>query len=114
VRREITAYPEHHLLWYSAFNQKNATGANMGRKTADGGFDPAIDAELAILASIETRYSEELASLQKSPKPPEVRERLREQLEARRKMAREPHVLRLAALHEQMQTRTLFSIRAKH
>jgi predicted methyltransferase len=55
--------------------------------------DPAIDAELAILASIETA----------------LKEQLREQFEVRRKMAREPHVLRLAELHQQSQMRTLFS-----
>ena len=98
----------------SSLNEKKVTGATMGRKTEDGGFDPAIDAELAILASIETRYGEELASLEQSSKPPETRERLREQLEARRKIAREPHVLRLAALHEQMQMRMLFGLRTKH
>jgi hypothetical protein len=86
----------------------------MGRKTVDGGFDPGMDAELAILASIDSRYSEELAKLERSPRSPEAKERLRQQLEARRKMAREPHVLRLAALHEQMQMRMLFSVRTKH
>jgi hypothetical protein len=86
----------------------------MGRKTVDGGFDPGMDAELAILAGIESRYSEELAKLERSPKPPDDKERLRQQLEARRKMAREPHVLRLAALHEQMQMRMLFGVRTKH
>jgi hypothetical protein len=86
----------------------------MGRKTVDGGFAPGMDAELAILAAIESRYSEELAKLERSPKPPDDKERLRQQLEARRKMAREPHVLRLAALHEQMQMRMLFGVRAKH
>jgi hypothetical protein len=86
----------------------------MGRKTVDGGFAPGMDAELAILAAIESRYSEELAKLERSPKPPDDKERLRQQLEARRKMAREPHVLRLAALHEQMQMRMLFGVRTKH
>ncbi|HZA92809.1 MAG TPA: hypothetical protein VE420_09305 [Gemmatimonadales bacterium] len=86
----------------------------MGRKTVDGGFDPGMDAELAILAAIESRYSEELAKLERSPKPRDDKERLRQQLEARRKMAREPHVLRLAALHEQMQMRMLFGVRTKH
>jgi hypothetical protein len=86
----------------------------MGRKTVDGGFDPGMDAELAILAAIESRYSEELAKLERSPKLPDDKERLRQQLEARRKMAREPHVLRLAALHEQMQMRMLFGVRTKH
>ena len=86
----------------------------MGRKTVDGGFDPGMDAELAILAAIESRYREELAKLERSPKPPDDKERLRQQLEARRKMAREPHVLRLAALHEQMQMRMLFGVRTKH
>jgi hypothetical protein len=71
--------------------------------------DPAIDAELAILASIETRYTEELTSLETSARSPALKEQLREQFEVRRKMAREPHVLRLAELHQQSQMRTLFS-----
>jgi hypothetical protein len=83
-------------------------------ESKEDSFDPGIDAELAILASIEARYSEELAKLERSPKPPDDKERLRHQLEARRKMAREPHVLRLAAIHEQMQMRVLFGVRTKH
>jgi hypothetical protein len=66
------------------------------------------------LRQLESRYSEELAKLERSPKPPNDKERLRQQLEARRKMAREPHVLRLTALHEQMQMRMLFGVRTKH
>jgi hypothetical protein len=54
----------------------------MGRKTVDGGFAPGMDAELAILAAIESRYSEELAKLERAPKPPDDKERLRQQLEA--------------------------------
>jgi hypothetical protein len=50
----------------------------MGRKTVDGGFAPGMDAELAILAAIESRYSEELAKLERSPKPPDDKERLRQ------------------------------------
>jgi hypothetical protein len=86
----------------------------MDRKTVVSGFDHGMDAELAILAAIESRYSEELAKLERSPKLPDDKERLRQQLEARRKMAREPHVLRLAALHEQMQMRVLFGVGTKH
>jgi hypothetical protein len=52
----------------------------MGRKTVDGGFEPGMDAELAILAAIESRYNEELAKLERSPKPPDDKERLRQQL----------------------------------
>ena len=63
----------------------------MGRKTVNGGFDPAL-----------------------MPNSPDDKERLRQQLEAGRKMAREPHVLRLAALHEQMQMRMLFGVQTKH
>ena len=66
------------------------------------------------LRAIESRYIEELAKLERSPKPPDDKERLRQQLDARRKIAREPHVLRLAALHEQMQMRMLFGVRTKH
>jgi hypothetical protein len=106
-------FRKNHLLCYPARAEEAVEGHTVGRKT-DGGFDPAIDAELAILTSIETRYSEELAKLERSPKPPDVRERLREQLEAQRKMAREPHVLRLTELHRQAQTKMVFSRMTKH
>jgi hypothetical protein len=89
-------------------------GRTMDRKTVDSGSEPNIDAELAILAAIENRFSEELAKLERLPKPPDDKERLRQQLDAGRKMAREPHVLRLAALHEQMQMRMLFGVQTKH
>ena len=59
----------------------------------------AINSELAVLASIEARYAHELTRLESSGTPPSVKEHLRQQLDARRKMARKPHVLRLAELY---------------
>ena len=62
------------------------------------GLGSAIDSELVVLASIEARYAHELTRLESSGTPPSVKEHLRQQLDARRKMARKPHVLRLAEL----------------
>jgi hypothetical protein len=61
-------------------------------------FQPAIDAELAVLASIEARYWDERTKLERSAMPTSVKQHLRQQLEVRRNSAREPYVLRLAQL----------------
>ena len=78
------------------------------------GLGTAIDSELTVLASIEARYAHELTRLESSGTPPSVKERLRQQLDARRKMARKPHVLRLAELYAEAQTRELFSRNTRH
>jgi hypothetical protein len=75
--------------------------------------EPAIDAELAVLASIETRYWDELTKLERSALPVAVKDSLRQKLETKRRMAREPHVLRLAQLHEATM-RTMFSLKTRH
>jgi hypothetical protein len=77
-------------------------------------FGPAIDAELAVLASIEARYWDELNKLELSALPSPIKENLRRQLEAKRKMAREPHVLRLAELHEEATMRAMFTVKTRH
>jgi hypothetical protein len=74
-------------------------------------FGPAIDAELAVLASIEARYWNERSKLELSAIPTP---HLRQQLEDKRKMAREPHVLRLAQLHEEATMRRMFSPTTRH
>ena len=70
--------PEQSSTLLSCTRRENAEGTSS--QADNGGFDPAIDAELAILARIDTRYSEELAKLERSPKSPDMRERLREQV----------------------------------
>jgi hypothetical protein len=70
-------------------------------------FGPAIDAELAVLASIEARFSDELRKLEFSAIPASKVD-LRQQLEERRRIAREPHVLRLANLQEEALMRAMF------
>jgi hypothetical protein len=77
-------------------------------------FGPAIEAELAVLASIEARYWDERTKLEHSALPPPVKEHLRAQLEAKRNSAREPHVLRLARLHDEAAMRTMLSLKTRH
>ena len=77
-------------------------------------FEPAIDAELSVLASIETHYWDELTKLERSALPVPVRDNLRQRLETKRRMAREPHVLRLAQLHEEGTMQTMFSVKTRH
>ena len=86
--------------------------------TSDLGYppdlEPAIQDELAVLASIETRYSDELARLEQSGSPSSAKEHLRQQLAFRRNSAREPHVLRLADLHQRMLESTLWRGKTRH
>ena len=77
-------------------------------------FGSVIDSELAVLASIEARYWDDLSKLELSAIPSSLKEHLRAQLEEKRRMAREPHVLRLARLHEEATIRSLFSPKTKH
>ena len=58
----------------------------------------AIQEAFSVLGSIEARYTDELARLEQSNTSGSAKERLRQQLESRRKSAREPHVLKLAEL----------------
>ena len=92
---------------YDLSNQKKAGSL----KSA---FSPAIEAELAILASIEARYWDERTKLEKSALPSSVKGHLREQLEAKRNSAREPHVIRLAQLHDEQTMRSLLSVKTTH
>ena len=57
--------------------------------------EAAIEEELSVLGSIEARYTDELARLEQSDTSGSAKERLRQQLEWRRKSAREPHVLKV-------------------
>jgi hypothetical protein len=75
---------------------------------------PAIEAELAVLASIEARYWDERTKLEASALPSSVKDHLREQLEAKRNSAREPHVIRLAELHEEQTMSSLFPVKTTH
>ena len=71
--------------------------------------ESAIEEELSVLGSIEARYTDELARLEQSDTSGSAKERLRQQLEWRRKSAREPHVLKLARIADMSITRSLMS-----
>ena len=76
--------------------------------------EPAIQDELNVLASIEARYSDELAQLEHSGSPASAKEHLRQQLAFRRNSARGPHVLRLADLHQRMLQAALWRGQTTH
>ena len=86
--------------------------------TSDLGYppdlEPAIQDELAVLASIEACYADALARLERSGSQSSAKAHLRKQLELRRNSAREPHVPRLADLHEQMLQSTLWRGGTRH
>ena len=59
----------------------------------------ALQAELAVLADIETDYAAKRHDLETWAGSPELKERIIRQLEGRHKRDREPHVLRLGELY---------------
>src|SRR4051794_14387835 len=69
--------------------------------------DRAIQRELAALAAIEADHRSACRWLDEWSGPTEVKEHLACRLEARRRAAREAHVLRLADLHQQRRGRTM-------
>ena len=77
-------------------------------------FEFAIQEELSVLGSIEARYTDELARLEQSNTSGSAKERLRQQLESRRKSAREPHVLKLAELRRRLLAETLWRGETRH
>jgi hypothetical protein len=74
----------------------------------------AIQEELSVLGSIEARYTDELARLEQSNTSGSAKERLHQQLEFRRKSAREPHVLKLAELRQRLLAETLWRGETRH
>ena len=76
--------------------------------------EPAIQEELAALADIEERHDKLRYRLNGWGGPQPLRDRLLEQLEARRQKAREPHAMRLGALHQRLMSFRLFPRRSMH
>jgi hypothetical protein len=95
-------WPTLHHLSYAARVLKPA--AAMAPNKTNLGYPPelefAIQEQLSVLGSIEARYTDEL--------------RLRQQLESRRKSAREPHVLKLAELRQRLLAETLWRGGTRH
>ena len=82
--------------------------------SSESDLELAIEAELAVLASIEARYWDEWTKLEASALPLSVKDHLREQLEVKRNSAREPHVIRLAELHDRRTMRSILSVTTVH
>ena len=72
--------------------------------------EPALQEELAALADIEERHDKLRCRLAGWRGPQSLRDRLLEQLEARRQEAREP----LGALHQRLMSFRLFPRRSMH
>jgi len=70
----------------------------------------AIEAELAALAEVEADYAQELQRLESEPVPARVRQHRAKQIEALHHHDREPHVQRLAKLHQQRMALTTFPL----
>src|SRR5690349_21478089 len=74
------------------------------------GVERAIEAELAALAEVESDYAKELQHLESEPAPARVRQHRAKQIAALRRHDREPHVQRLAKLHQQRMALTAFPV----
>jgi hypothetical protein len=75
----------------------------------------AIQAELAALAAIDADYAAKRHRLETWAGPQAAKERLAREVEACHRRDREPHVLRLGALHERVMALTMFKdLRTKH
>jgi hypothetical protein len=70
--------------------------------------EPALQDALAILANIDAHYDSERERLDQWVGPHSVKERLRAQLAEVHRQEREPHVQRLAELHQRWTTMRLF------
>ena len=77
--------------------------------SSESDLELAIEAELAVLASIEARYWNERTKLEASALPSSVKDHLREQLEAKRNSARG-----LAELHDRRTMRSILSVKTVH
>ena len=73
-----------------------------------------IQEELSVLGSIEARYTDELARLEQSNASGSAKERLRQQLESRRKSAREPHLQKLTELRQRLLAETPWLGETRH
>ena len=71
----------------------------------------AIEAELAALAEIDADYAEELQLLEHGTGLARVKQHRAKQIEALHRHDREPHVHRLAKLHQQRMALATFPIR---
>lgn len=69
---------------------------------------PVIQRELAALADIDARHAAATDVLDRWSGSPVLKARRARQLEERHRKDREPHVLRLAELHQQMMSATMF------
>ena len=71
----------------------------------------AIEAELAALAEIDADYAEELQRLEHGAGPTRVKQHRAKQIKALHHHDREPHVQRLAKLHQQRITLAIYPVR---
>ena len=70
--------------------------------------EPALQDTLALLANIDAHYDAERERLDLWPGPDSVKARLAGQLADAHRREREPHVKRLAELHQRIMSETLY------
>ena len=70
--------------------------------------EPALQDTLAILANIDAHYDAERERLELWPGPDSMKARLAAQLAQAHRQEREPHVKRLAELHQRVMAETLY------
>jgi hypothetical protein len=70
--------------------------------------EPALQDALAVLANIDAHYDGERERLELWTGPDSVKNRLAGQLEEAHRQEREPHVKRLAELHQRLMNETFY------
>ena len=103
-------WPTLHHLFYAArcSNRGGGDGTKPNEPRVPSRVGIRDSGRVVVLGSIEARYTDELARLEQSHTSGWAKERLRQQLESRRKSAREPHVLKLAELRQRLLAETLW------
>ncbi len=72
--------------------------------------EPAVQDTLGVLANIDAHYERERERLEYWTGPSTVKERLAAELEEAHRTEREPHVRRLAELHQRWMSATMFRV----
>jgi len=70
--------------------------------------EPALQDALAVLANIDAHYDGERERLELWTGPDSMKDRLAAQLAEAHRQEREPHVKRLAELHQRLMTETFY------
>jgi hypothetical protein len=116
LQRETTAFRNHSVLATVRSSTREAPMLKVAKaqrlaETAPvyaEDIEPALQDALAVLANIDAHYDGERERLELWTGPDSVKNRLAGQLEEAHRQEREPHVKRLAELHQRLMNETFY------